>query len=263
MFLFWYFSFFAESSSSGYDSTDLSDTESSASSSSEDSYDSARHEPRDKFVSRARDSYVNLLPASPSDEEVMNFQSPTSLCENLKLILAVPDLCDVTFLVGPREIPVHGVRAIMGTRSRWVVFVLHQFGLRKKECMYCCWKSKDTSVVVNLYKKHVSIASWYSDFWRQYKYETIMNIFSFYRVLYQLILKHMSIQPKKIKKNKKSTGKKSVGISRSLSERLVIPVKKYDSEVFRMLIQFVHCGSVNITEDTVAGKFIFKQYFRI
>ena len=132
MFLFWYFSFFAESSSSGYDSTDLSDTESSASSSSEDSYDSARHEPRDKFVSRARDSYVNLLPASPSDEEVMNFQSPTSLCENLKLILAVPDLCDVTFLVGPREIPVHGVRAIMGTRSRWVVFVLHHLAWERK-----------------------------------------------------------------------------------------------------------------------------------
>jgi hypothetical protein len=28
-------------------------------------------------------------------------------------------LCDVTFLVGSRCIPVYGVKAIMGTRSRW------------------------------------------------------------------------------------------------------------------------------------------------
>jgi hypothetical protein len=55
---------------------------------------------------------------------------------------------------------------------------------------------------------------------------------------------------RKSKKTKKTT---SVGIGRSLSQRLVIPVKKYHAEVFRMLIQFVHCGSATITEDTVAG----------
>jgi hypothetical protein len=57
------------------------------------------------------------------------------------------------------------------------------------------------------------------------------------------------------KKSKKSTCK-AVGIGRSLSQRLVIPVKKYDSEVFRMLVQFIHCGIVNITEETVAGKYL-------
>ncbi|XP_060565692.1 uncharacterized protein LOC132724751 [Ruditapes philippinarum] len=55
------------------------------------------------------------------------------------------------------------------------------------------------------------------------------------------------------KKNKKSKKNATVGIGRSLSQRLIIPVKKYDSEVFRMLVQFIHCGSVNITEETVAG----------
>ena len=79
--------------------------------------------------------------------------------------------------------------------------------------------------------------------------------------MYQLILKHMAMEEadkernaKKNKKSKKSTCNQSVGIGRSLSQRLVIPVKKYDSEVFRMLVQFIHCGSVNITEETVAGK---------
>lgn len=81
--------------------------------------------------------------------------------------------------------------------------------------------------------------------------------------MYQLILKHMSMKAAdeernaKNKKSKKSSTNRSVGIGRSLSEKLVIPVKKYDSEVFRMLVQFIHCGSVNITEDTVAGKCLF------
>lgn len=62
------------------------------------------------------------------------------------------------------------------------------------------------------------------------------------------------------KKSKKNTCNKSFGIGRSVSERLVIPVKKYDSEVFRMLVQFIHCGSVNITEDTVTGECFYIVY---
>ncbi|XP_053374297.1 serine-enriched protein-like [Mercenaria mercenaria] len=137
----------------------------------------------------------------------MNFQSTHALSEHLKLILAMPEMCDVTFIVGPREVPVHGVRAIMGTRSR---------------------------------------------------------------IMYQLILKHMHMSAadeetnaKKNKKSKKNTCNRSVGISRSLSQRLVIPVKKYDSEVFRMLVQFIHCGSVTITEETVAGLFCAAAHFEL
>ena len=37
-------------------------------------------------------------------------------------------------------------------------------------------------------------------------------------------------------------------------ERLVIPIQKYDAEVFRMLIQFVHTGTAYITQQNVAGK---------
>ncbi|XP_045167802.2 serine-enriched protein-like [Mercenaria mercenaria] len=184
-----------DDSSSGYESTDISDVESLKSAESRDSLDSLSH-----------DSYNNFLPADEK-EEVMNFQSTHALSEHLKLILAMPEMCDVTFIVGPREVPVHGVRAIMGTRSR---------------------------------------------------------------VMYQLILKHMSMSAadedrnaKKNKKSKKNTCNRSVGIGRSLSQRLVIPVKKYDSEVFRMLVQFIHCGSVTITEETVAGLFCAAAHFEL
>lgn len=60
---------------------------------------------------------------------------------------------------------------------------------------------------------------------------------------------------KPCKKSKKNTRIESAGIGQSFSQKLEIPVKKYDSEAFRMLVEFIHCGSVNITEDSVAGKF--------
>jgi hypothetical protein len=92
-------------SSSGYESTDVSDVESLPSMESRDNID------------MSRDSRNNFLLTDPK-AEVMNFQSTHALCEHLKLIISMPQMCDVTFLVGPRDEPVHGVRAILGTRSR-------------------------------------------------------------------------------------------------------------------------------------------------
>ncbi|XP_021367422.1 uncharacterized protein LOC110459470 isoform X1 [Mizuhopecten yessoensis] len=52
------------------------------------------------------------------EDDVMRFTSTDSLCDSLKYILSMPELCDVTFHVGPQKTPVHGVKAILGTRSR-------------------------------------------------------------------------------------------------------------------------------------------------
>ncbi|KAL5006815.1 hypothetical protein ScPMuIL_016534 [Solemya velum] len=112
--------------------------------------------------------------------DVMKFSSTDSLCDSLKIIMQMPEMCDVTFLVGKDEVPVHGLRAILGTRSR---------------------------------------------------------------VFYQLILKHLREQ---------TTNKKSK-TSITSTTNLVIPVVKYDVDVFRSLIEFVHCGTAKIEMKTVAG----------
>lgn len=94
--------YFFSDSSSGYDSTEISDV------------DSVTSVESDAMPDDSRNNFLQI----DEREEVMSYQSTHALCEHLKLILAMPEMCDVTFLVGPREIPVHGVRAIMGTRSR-------------------------------------------------------------------------------------------------------------------------------------------------
>ncbi|OWF55106.1 Serine-enriched protein [Mizuhopecten yessoensis] len=50
--------------------------------------------------------------------DVMVVKDTRGLCEDLKYVISVPDLCDVTFLVGEEKLPVYGVKAILATRSR-------------------------------------------------------------------------------------------------------------------------------------------------
>ena len=58
---------------------------------------------------------------------------------------------------------------------------------------------------------------------------------------------------KKEKKPVKSGGLNKGHCGLVSSERLLIPVQKYDAEVFRMLIQFVHTGTAYVTQQSVAG----------
>lgn len=51
-------------------------------------------------------------------KEKMNFQNTMDLSSHLRYIISMPELCDVTFLIGSKKVPVYAVKAIMGTRSR-------------------------------------------------------------------------------------------------------------------------------------------------
>ena len=64
----------------------------------------------------------------------------------------------------------------------------------------------------------------------------------------------MRKESKKIKKSSKSS--KCSGSC----ERLMIPVRKYDAEVFHMLIKFVHSGSAYITHENVSGNLSLNYY---
>ncbi|KAL4222033.1 hypothetical protein ACF0H5_018076 [Mactra antiquata] len=148
-----------EDSSSGYDSNDVSDTESECS-----------------IESRA----TLKAPATTKHQDVVaRIKSTNTLCASLKLILDMPELCDVTFLVGAEQIPIHGVRAILGTRSK---------------------------------------------------------------VFYQLIMRHLREESSKPSK-----------LFSQYGHRLTIPVKKYDTDVFRTLIQFIHSGSASLNDRNVVG----------
>ncbi|XP_041366881.1 uncharacterized protein LOC121381612 [Gigantopelta aegis] len=92
---------------SGISNGELSDSGSTSGYSSSDST-SLRHE-QPALVTKVRHE---------SPPEVMIFSSTSALCDSLQYILTMPELCDVTFLVGKERAAVHGVKAILATRSR-------------------------------------------------------------------------------------------------------------------------------------------------
>ena len=53
------------------------------------------------------------------DETV--FENKTGLLEDMKFLASMPELCDVTFLVGDTREPVCGVKAVLAARSRYRV----------------------------------------------------------------------------------------------------------------------------------------------
>ncbi|XP_060073642.1 serine-enriched protein-like [Ylistrum balloti] len=152
----------SEGFSSGYDSCDTSDSESQS-----------QHNDNADDV----DDGMNLECDVGGDHHV-KYQNTSALCDHLKYILSMPELCDITFFVGPTKVPIHGVKAILSTRSR---------------------------------------------------------------VMYQLILKNERC----VKEAKKSR--------KTRQSRLTIEVNKYQPEDFRKIVQFIHCGSVDVDSRSVAG----------
>ena len=45
--------------------------------------------------------------------------------QDLKFLASMPELCDITFLVGDTREPVTGVRAVLAARSRSCVHISH------------------------------------------------------------------------------------------------------------------------------------------
>ncbi|XP_064610705.1 serine-enriched protein-like [Liolophura sinensis] len=64
------------------------------------------HEPR---------MYMNQSKSKPDS---MQFKNTKQICDGLRLILGMPEMCDVKFLVGENQTPVYAVKAILATRSR-------------------------------------------------------------------------------------------------------------------------------------------------
>lgn len=54
-----------------------------------------------------------------SDEpDFTTFENKSGLTEDMKFLASMPELCDVTFLVGDTREPVCAVKAVLAARSR-------------------------------------------------------------------------------------------------------------------------------------------------
>ncbi|CAG2193613.1 unnamed protein product [Mytilus edulis] len=99
--------------SSGYGSSqDLSDSEAVTN----DTVDTPDRE-HIGHTSRSINSILNTRMGHWTSSTSMSFRNTQTLTEHLRTISYIPQLCDVIFEVGPEKVKVHGVKAILGTRS--------------------------------------------------------------------------------------------------------------------------------------------------
>ena len=68
-------------------------------------------------------SYIVMAEAEP---DLSTFENKTGLAEDMKFLASMPELCDVTFLVGDTREPVCAVKAVLAARSRVFHKMLYQ-----------------------------------------------------------------------------------------------------------------------------------------
>lgn len=61
-------------------------------------------------------------PLMMDEPDLSTFENKTGLAEDMKFLASMPELCDVTFLVGETREPVCAVKAVLAARSRSVHF---------------------------------------------------------------------------------------------------------------------------------------------
>ncbi|KAK6617867.1 hypothetical protein RUM43_014096 [Polyplax serrata] len=64
--------------------------------------------------------------ATSEEPDLNTFENKSGLAEDMKFLASMPELCDVTFLVGDTREPVCAVKAVLAARSRVFHKMLYQ-----------------------------------------------------------------------------------------------------------------------------------------
>jgi hypothetical protein len=67
------------------------------------------------------DQSLTMAEALSDEPDLSTFENKSGLAEDMKFLASMPELCDVTFLVGDTREPVCAVKAVLAARSRSVI----------------------------------------------------------------------------------------------------------------------------------------------
>lgn len=99
-------------------------------------------------------SYIVMAEAEP---DLSTFENKSGLAEDMKFLASMPELCDVTFLVGDTREPVCAVKAVLAARSRVFHKLLYQVSVltKKQTSIYDYGNYGYRHRVPNVRKKHL------------------------------------------------------------------------------------------------------------
>ncbi|XP_037075603.1 LOW QUALITY PROTEIN: serine-enriched protein-like [Pollicipes pollicipes] len=167
---------------------------------------------------------VAMAEALAEEPDYNIFENKTGLAEDLKFLASMPELCDVTFLVGDTREPVCAVRAVLAARSR----VFHKMFYSSSSPQ----RKKDQPQKENKLRLFLKRSS-----------EPLLNI-----------------QNTTEKRHGYSQQLATIP-EPSQSQHQTLIIEEFEPDVFRQLIEYVHTGCVTLQPRTLLGLMNAADYY--
>ncbi|XP_022167804.1 serine-enriched protein-like [Myzus persicae] len=209
------------------------------------------------------------------------FEYKGGLADDLKFLAAIPEVCDVTFLVGETREPVCAVKAILAARSRVFYKMLYDTNGKQLQHQQHSIGGSSSKRSGGLIKQLSGAASGSQNPQQQNRLRMLLKRSSEPLIQHNHQQQYQSRQQQKsppnrnsIKNNSKmvtagsnastswskykrgsAVGTAAISISNaaSVTSPTVIIIEEFDADVFRQLVEYVHTGCVTLQPRTLLG----------
>ncbi|KAK9885288.1 hypothetical protein WA026_010782 [Henosepilachna vigintioctopunctata] len=166
-------------------------------------------------------SYIVMVEAEP---DLSTFENKSGLAEDMKFLASMPELCDVTFLVGDTREPVCAVKAVLAARSRVFHKMLYQAPSPQRK--------KEPSPRENKLRLFLKRSS-----------EPLLNL--------QNASQQRSGFTQQLAPIQEPAGQ----------QHQTLIIEEFEPDVFRQLIEYIHTGCVTLQPRTLLGVMNAADYY--
>ncbi|CAK1580067.1 unnamed protein product [Parnassius mnemosyne] len=164
------------------------------------------------------------LAAMEAEPDLSTFENKSGLAEDMKFLASMPELCDVTFLVGDTREPVCAVKAVLAARSRVFQKMLYQAPSPQRK--------KDPAPRENKLRLFLKRSS-----------EPLLNLQNAAQQRSAFAQQLAPIQEP------------------SSQQHQTLIIEEFEPDVFRQLIEYIHTGCVTLQPRTLLGVMNAADYY--
>ncbi|KAM7345455.1 speckle type BTB/POZ protein [Cochliomyia hominivorax] len=167
---------------------------------------------------------LTLPGMADAEPDLSTFENKTGLAEDMKFLASMPELCDVTFLVGDTREPVCAVKAVLASRSR--VFAKMLYAAPSPQ------RKRETSTKENKLRLFLKRSS-----------EPLLNL--------QNAAQQRSGFTQQLSPIPEPAGQ----------QHQTLIIEEFEPDVFRQLIEYIHTGCVTLQPRTLLGVMNAADYY--
>ncbi|XP_055853654.1 serine-enriched protein isoform X2 [Episyrphus balteatus] len=167
---------------------------------------------------------LTLSGMAEAEPDLSTFENKTGLAEDMKFLASMPELCDVTFLVGDTREPVCAVKAVLASRSRVFAKMLYSAPSPQRK--------RETSTKENKLRLFLKRSS-----------EPLLNL--------QNANQQRSVFSQQLAPIPEPSGQ----------QHQTLIIEEFEPDVFRQLIEYIHTGCVTLQPRTLLGVMNAADYY--